>query len=114
MKPDFNAEEKVSIEKDTREIREIIAEMAECLPQEDPDKGEIFQESTRTRFALSAGNARENPLNASTFLRNVTTIASEIQLAFENKSLSVQGAKLLPNFAPCVSCLPCRKTVPII
>ena len=39
MKPDFNAEEKVSIDKDTREIRSIIAEMAECLPKEDPDKG---------------------------------------------------------------------------
>ncbi len=40
MKPDFNAEEKVSIEKDTRELRQIIGEMAECLPQEDPEKGE--------------------------------------------------------------------------
>ncbi len=40
MKPDFNAEEKVSIEKDTREMREIIEEMAECMPKEDPDKGE--------------------------------------------------------------------------
>ncbi len=38
MKPDFNVEEKVSIEKDTREIRQIIADMAECLPQEDPEK----------------------------------------------------------------------------
>ena len=39
VKPDFNAEEKVSIEKDTREMRHIIAEMAECMPKEDPDKG---------------------------------------------------------------------------
>ena len=39
VKPDFNAEEKVSIEKDTREMRQIIAEMAECMPKEDPDKG---------------------------------------------------------------------------
>ncbi len=41
MKPDFNAEEKVSIEKDTRELRQIIGEMAECLPKEDPDKGTV-------------------------------------------------------------------------
>ena len=40
MKPDFNAEEKVSIEKDKRELRQIISDMAECLPKEDPDKGE--------------------------------------------------------------------------
>ena len=39
MKPDFNVEEKVSIEKDSREIRAIIAEMGECLPKEDPEKG---------------------------------------------------------------------------
>ena len=39
VKPDFNAEEKASIEKDTREMRQIIAEMAECMPKEDPDKG---------------------------------------------------------------------------
>lgn len=38
VKPDFNAEEKASIEKDTREMRQIIAEMAECMPKEDPDK----------------------------------------------------------------------------
>jgi hypothetical protein len=39
IKPDFNAEEKLSIEKDTREIRIIVAEMADYLPKEDPDKG---------------------------------------------------------------------------
>lgn len=38
MKPDFDVEERASIEKDTREIRHIINEMAEYLPQEDPDK----------------------------------------------------------------------------
>eukprot|EP00095_Tigriopus_kingsejongensis_P011098 maker-scaffold268_size230776-snap-gene-1.26 protein:Tk11098 transcript:maker-scaffold268_size230776-snap-gene-1.26-mRNA-1 annotation:"conserved hypothetical protein" len=38
MKPDFNVEEKISIEKDRREIRQIIDEMAECLPKEDPEK----------------------------------------------------------------------------
>ena len=39
MMPDFNAEEKASIEKDAGEMRIIIAEMAECMPKEDPDKG---------------------------------------------------------------------------
>ena len=39
MKPDFDVEERLSIEKDTREIRQIIREMAEYLPLEDPDKG---------------------------------------------------------------------------
>ena len=39
MMPDFNAEEKASIEKDAGEMRHIIAEMAECMPKEDPDKG---------------------------------------------------------------------------
>jgi len=39
IKPDFNAEEKLSIEKDTREIRIVVSEMAEYLPKEDPDKG---------------------------------------------------------------------------
>ena len=38
--PDFNEEEKASIEKDAGEMRHIIAEMAECMPKEDPDKGE--------------------------------------------------------------------------
>ena len=37
--PDFNEEEKASIEKDAGEMRTIIAEMAECMPKEDPDKG---------------------------------------------------------------------------
>jgi len=41
MKPDFNAEEKISIEKDSRELRQIIEEMAEVMPPEDPEKGEI-------------------------------------------------------------------------
>lgn len=39
MKPDFNVEERISIEKDRREICQIINEMAECLPKEDPEKG---------------------------------------------------------------------------
>ena len=39
IKPDFNAEEKLSVEKDKREIRKIVREMAEFLPQEDPEKG---------------------------------------------------------------------------
>ncbi len=39
IKPDFNAEEKLSIEKDTREIRTIVSEMADYLPKEDPEKG---------------------------------------------------------------------------
>ena len=40
-KPDFNNEEKASIEKDTRELRQIVREMAEYLPREDPEKGII-------------------------------------------------------------------------
>jgi len=36
--PDFDVEEKASIEKDTLEIRQIILEMAEYLPHEDPEK----------------------------------------------------------------------------
>ena len=43
MMPDFNAEEKASIEKDAGEMRHIIAEMAECMPKEDPDKGTAWQ-----------------------------------------------------------------------
>ena len=39
MKPDFNAEEILGVEQDTREIRKIVREMAEYLPQEDPEKG---------------------------------------------------------------------------
>ena len=39
MRPDFNAEETLSVQKDKREIRKIIGEMAEYLPQEDPEKG---------------------------------------------------------------------------
>ena len=38
-KPDFNLEEKASIDKDTRELRQIIREMADYLPREDPEKG---------------------------------------------------------------------------
>ena len=41
-KPDFNVEEKASIEKDTRELRQIIREMADYLPREDPEKGESY------------------------------------------------------------------------
>ena len=39
MKPDFNAEETASVEKDKKEIGKIIKEMSEYLPQEDPNKG---------------------------------------------------------------------------
>ena len=39
MRPDFNAEETLSVQKDKREMRKIIREMAEYLPQEDPEKG---------------------------------------------------------------------------
>ena len=39
IKPDFNAEEKLSIEKDSREISTIVLEMADYLPKEDPEKG---------------------------------------------------------------------------
>ena len=42
IRPDFNIEEKASVEKDKREIKKIIHEMAEYLPQEDPDKGSII------------------------------------------------------------------------
>ena len=38
-RPDFNVEEKASIEKDTRELRQIIREMGDYLPREDPEKG---------------------------------------------------------------------------
>eukprot|EP00093_Oithona_nana_P003585 03585.XXX_120867_125826_1 [CDS] Oithona nana genome sequencing. len=37
-RPDFNVEEKASIEKDTRELRQIIREMGDYLPREDPEK----------------------------------------------------------------------------
>jgi hypothetical protein len=39
--PDFNIEEKASIEKDTRELRQIIREMGDYLPREDPEKGNL-------------------------------------------------------------------------
>ena len=39
QRPDFNIEEKASIEKDMRELRQIIREMADHLPREDPEKG---------------------------------------------------------------------------
>ena len=42
IKPDFNAEEKLSIEKDSREINDIVSEMADYLPKEDPDKGKAL------------------------------------------------------------------------
>ena len=38
-RPDFNIEEKASIEKDSREMKQIIREMADYLPKEDPVKG---------------------------------------------------------------------------
>ena len=43
VRPDFNAEETLSVQKDKREIRRIIQEMAEYLPQEDPEKGVYIQ-----------------------------------------------------------------------
>ena len=39
MKPDFNAEETASVQKDKRTISKMVKEMAEYLPQEDPEKG---------------------------------------------------------------------------
>ena len=42
MKPDFNAEETASVQKDKREIQKLVREMAEYLPQEDPEKGNII------------------------------------------------------------------------
>ena len=42
MKPDFNAEETASVQKDKREIQKIVREMAEYLPQEDPEKGKYM------------------------------------------------------------------------
>ena len=39
MKPDFNAEETASVQKDKRAISKMVREMAEYLPQEDPEKG---------------------------------------------------------------------------
>ena len=39
VRPDFNIEEKASIEKDSREMKQIIREMADYLPKEDPVKG---------------------------------------------------------------------------
>ena len=39
VRPDFNMEEKASIEKDSREMKQIIREMADYLPKEDPVKG---------------------------------------------------------------------------
>ena len=39
MKPDFNAEETASVQKDKRTINKMVREMAEYLPQEDPEKG---------------------------------------------------------------------------
>ena len=42
MKPDFNAEETASVQKDKREIQKIVREMAEYLPQEDPEKGKYI------------------------------------------------------------------------
>jgi hypothetical protein len=38
-RPDFNAEETLSVQKDKREIHNLVIEMAEYLPQEDPEKG---------------------------------------------------------------------------
>ena len=42
VRPDFNLEEKASIEKDTREMKQIIREMADYLPREDPEKGQFI------------------------------------------------------------------------
>ena len=44
-RPDFNVEEKVSIEKDSRELKQIVREMADYLPREDPEKGEEVDDS---------------------------------------------------------------------
>lgn len=59
MKPDFNVEEKISIEKDSREISDIIREMGECLPKEDPDKG---SSSSSTLLTKPDGRVEKGPL----------------------------------------------------
>lgn len=69
IKPDFNAEEKVSIEKDAKEIRQIIREMAEYLPKEDPEKARngltsvesskgkwVFKKKRERGFGMSSSN----------------------------------------------------------
>ena len=53
VRPDFNAEETLSVQKDKREIRRIIQEMAEYLPQEDPEKGVYIQLLYIIRFYVN-------------------------------------------------------------
>lgn len=78
-KPDFNNEEKASIEKDTRELRQIVREMAEYLPREDPEKARhgltncesgrgkwMFKKSKSShRFLRQRRNSNNNPTSAS-------------------------------------------------
>ena len=41
-RPDFNAEEVASVTKDQRELVIIVEDMADHLPIEDPNKGNLF------------------------------------------------------------------------
>ena len=42
VRPDFNAEEVASVEKDQKELDIIVDDMADHLPIEDPNKGNPY------------------------------------------------------------------------
>ena len=42
VRPDFNAEEVASVEKDQKELDIIVEDMADHLPIEDPNKGNLI------------------------------------------------------------------------
>ena len=42
VRPDFNAEEVASVEKDQKELDIIVEDMADHLPIEDPNKGKPY------------------------------------------------------------------------
>jgi len=55
VRPDFNAEERASVEKDRRELLVIVEDMADHLPREDPSKascGLTCNEGTDTKWSL--------------------------------------------------------------
>lgn len=60
VRPDFNAEETLSVQKDKREIRRIIQEMAEYLPQEDPEKARngLTSVDSKRKWALKKKHKR--------------------------------------------------------
>merc|ERR1719273_2365894 len=76
-KPDFNLEEKASIDKDTRELRQIIREMADYLPREDPEKarhgltncesgrGKWMFKKSKSSHRFRRRNSNNNPTSAS-------------------------------------------------